>query len=246
MRPSILIVEDDRKLAQAIREGFATECWNTSVAERGEEGFTELALRDYDALVLDLMLPGRSGMEILREIRETENPIPILILSARDGVDDRVAGLENGADGYLVKPFAIQELVARMRALLRREKAGRACCLRLADLALDMVVRRARRGQQVLRLSSKEIDLLGLLLMYPHAVVSRGMIARHLWGESNTVSEVNNIIDVHMTRLRRKVDNPFPVKLVRTVRGAGFMLTDRNDSQAMSAEGGMTPPTLGQ
>jgi two-component system, OmpR family, copper resistance phosphate regulon response regulator CusR len=172
------------------------------------------------------MLPGRNGLEILKALRQRGVTTPVLILTARDEIEDRVLGLDGGADDYLVKPFAFPELLARVRALLRRGRPEQALRLKLADLEVDLVARRVQRGGQVLHLSGREYELLEYLLRSAGHVVSREMLARDVWGEPGRDATLDNLIDVHIARLRRKVDDPFERKLVRTVRGMGFTLAE--------------------
>jgi DNA-binding response OmpR family regulator len=222
----ILVVEDEKKVARALREGLEAEHYDVTVARTGEEGFYELNAQTFDLIILDLMLPGRDGLEILETAREHGVETPVLILTARDGVDDRVLGLDRGADDYLVKPFAFPELLARIRALLRRGRPDQVLKLKLADLEMDLVTRRVIRGSQALQLTGREYELLEYLLRHAGNIVSREMLSRDVWGEAGRDATTDNLIDVHIARLRRKLDDPFDVKLLKTVRGVGFMLTE--------------------
>jgi DNA-binding response OmpR family regulator len=220
---SILVVEDEVKVARAVKEGLEAEGYQVALARNGEEGF-RAAAGPFDLIVLDLMLPGCDGIEVLKRIRAGGSAIPVLVLTARDTIEDRVEGLDAGADDYLIKPFAFPELIARIRALLRRGRADAALRLRLADLELDRVDRTVVRGSVPIDLTPREFDLLEYLLRHQHALVSREMIAREVWREPNRGTPLDNVIDVHIARLRRKVDQDCAVKLIHTVRGVGFIL----------------------
>jgi len=220
----ILVVEDERKIARALQEGLETESYEVTLAQTGEEGFFLIHSEGFDLVVLDLMLPGRSGLEILATMRKRGLETPVLILTAKDAVEDRVLGLDTGADDYLVKPFAFPELLARVRALLRRGKAEPALHLKVDDLEIDVISRSAVRAGQPLELTAREFDLLEYLARHQGRVVSREMLARDVWKETARHTPLDNVIDVHIARLRRKVDDPFHQKLVHTVRGMGFVL----------------------
>jgi two-component system copper resistance phosphate regulon response regulator CusR len=222
----ILVVEDEAKVARALKEGLEREAYEVTVARTGEEGYYLLGARPFDLVVLDLMLPGRDGLEILATLRSRHRGIPVLILTARDAVQDRVAGLDAGADDYLVKPFAFPELLARLRALLRRGRGEQAVRLRVADLEVDVPARRVNRGGRDLELTSREFELLEYLLWNRGRVVSREMLARDVWRETRRATTLDNVIDVHIARLRRKVDDSFAVKLIQTVRGVGFIIKE--------------------
>jgi len=222
----ILVVEDEAKVAKALKEGLEAEHYEVMVARTGEEGFFLANAQTFDLVVLDLMLPGRDGIEVLNTLRKQGLQTPVLILTARDTVEDRVVGLDSGADDYLVKPFAFPELVARIRALLRRGRSDQVLRLKLADLEMDLVTHTAMRGGQALALTAREFDLLEYLLRQQGHVVSREMLARDVWKETSRATPLDNVIDVHVARLRRKVDGPFDVKLLQTVRGVGFVLRE--------------------
>ena len=222
----ILIVEDETKVAQALKEGLEREGFEVTVARTGEEGYYLLDARSFDLVVLDLMLPGRSGLEILGTLRTRDRGIPVLILTARDTVQDRVVGLDAGADDYLVKPFAFPELAARIRALLRRGRAEAVSRLRVSDLELDASARRVTRGGRGLELTAREFELLEYLLRNRGRVVSREMLAREVWKETDRATPLDNVIDVHIARLRRKIDDGFESKLIQTVRGVGYIVKD--------------------
>lgn len=223
MASRLLIVEDDEKTVRALASGLTREGFAVSTARTGEEGFFLLNTESFDLVVLDWMLPGRDGVEILKTLRARGARMPVLLLTARDAVEDRVQGLESGADDYLVKPFAFPELLARIRSLLRRVTAEP---LRrtLADLVVDLETRRAWRAGRALELTPREFDLLAYLARQPNQVVTREMLAKDVWRETNRATPLDNVIDVHVAHLRRKVDEGHPVKLIQTVRGVGFVL----------------------
>ena len=222
----ILVVEDEHKLAQALRDGLETDQHSVSLARTGEEGFYLVETEQFDLVILDVMLPGRSGIEILRAMRQHGFKTPVLMLTARDTVEDRVLGLDSGADDYLVKPFAFPELLARVRALSRRGGPDTAAHLRVADLEMDVVGRQAARNGQSLELTPREFDLLEYLVRHQGHVVSREMLARDVWKEPGRHTPLDNVIDVHVARLRGKVDERFDKKLVETVRGVGFVVRE--------------------
>jgi two-component system copper resistance phosphate regulon response regulator CusR len=220
----ILLVEDERKVAKALREGLEAESYSVAVAHSAEDGFFQLSSEPFDLAVLDVMLPGRSGIEMLSAMRKQGIATPVLLLTAKDTVEDRVLGLDAGADDYLVKPFAFPELSARVRALLRRGPIAPAPVLEIDDLQLDLPSRTVMRGGRTLELTVKEFEMLEYLLRHQGQVVSREMLARDVWKETMRHTPLDNVIDVHMVRIRRKVDEGFPKKLVHTVRGVGFIL----------------------
>ena len=223
----ILIVEDDGKVAGALKAGLANEGFETAVARTGEEGFYLASTEPFEAILLDLMLPGRSGLEVLSSLRKRGLTIPVLVLTARDAIEDRVRGLDTGADDYLVKPFAFAELLARLRALLRRGRPDGAVLLRLADLELDPVERTVARSGQPIELTAREFELLRYLVRLQGQIVSRDMLARDVWKETSRGTPLDNVIDVHIARLRRKVDQGAVRKLIHTVRGVGFVAGER-------------------
>jgi DNA-binding response OmpR family regulator len=220
----ILLVEDERKVAKALQKGLEGESYSVAVTHTGEDGFFRVSSEPFDLAVLDIMLPGRSGIEMLSAMRKQGIKIPVLLLTAKDTVEDRVIGLDAGADDYLVKPFAFPELSARIRALLRRGKTEPSVALRLADLQMDLLGHTATRGEETLDLTAKEFELLEYLLQHQGQVVSREMLARDVWKETTCPAPMHNVIDVHMARIRRKIDDGFSTKLVHTVRGVGFVL----------------------
>jgi DNA-binding response OmpR family regulator len=221
----ILVVEDEPKVAQALRQGLESESYSVVVATSGEDGFFLANSDPFDLVVLDVMLPGRSGIDILSAMRRRGMHIPVLLLTAKDTVADRVLGLDSGADDYLVKPFVFAELSARIRALLRRGKQDSPVILEVDDLRIDLITHKARRGNRPLQLTAKEYEVLEYLMRNHGQIVSREMLGRHVWLENRRHSTLDNVIDVHMARIRRKVDEGSATKLVHTVRGVGFVLT---------------------
>jgi len=225
----ILVVEDDKKVARALREGLQAEHYDVRVASTGEEGFFLVNHEVFDLVLLDLMLPRRDGVEVLTTLRKRGLQTPVLILTAKDTVDDRVQGLDLGADDYLVKPFAFPELVARIRALLRRGRMDQVLKLQLDDLEMDLLTRRVTRRGLTLDLTAKEFELLEYLLRHQCRVVSREMLARDVWQVAARATPLDNVIDVSIARLRRKIDDPFEKKLLHTLRGVGFMLGGKHE-----------------
>jgi len=223
---NILVIEDEHKVAEALKEGLEYEGYLVDIAHTGEDGFFLLNSKQYNLLLLDLMLPGRDGLEILKTIRDKKLNIPVLILTARDTVEDRVLGLDSGADDYLVKPFAFPELLARIRVLLKRGMEKQTSRLRCADLEMDLIKRKVSRGGKDASLTLREFDLLEYLLRNQNQIVSREMLAADVWKETNRATPIDNLIDVHIARLRRKIDDPFDTKLLHTVRGVGFIFSE--------------------
>jgi len=222
----ILVVEDEQKVANALREGLEDERYDVVVERTGENAFFRLTTEAFDLILLDLGLPGRDGLEILATLRAKGVKTPVLILTARDTLEDRVAGLDSGADDYLVKPFAFAELLARIRALLRRGRAAESPRLAVGDLTVDLITRKVIRGGSPVELTVREFELLEYLMRYEGQVVSRETLARDVWKETARTTPLDNVIDVHIARLRRKVDVDRPVRLIHTVRGVGFMLRE--------------------
>jgi len=220
----ILVVEDEQKVANALKEGLEEERYEVDLAYTGEDAFFRVNTEKFDLILLDLMLPGRDGLQILTSIRKRGVETPVLLLTARDTLEDRVSGLNAGADDYLIKPFAFAELLARIRALLRRGRSTDALRLSVGDLDMDIVTRKVTRGGHTVELTAREFELLEYLLRHEGQIVMRDMLAREVWKETTRGTPLNNVIDVHIARLRRKIDVDQPVKLIHTVRGVGFML----------------------
>ena len=220
----ILVIEDEPKVAKAILEGLEGNSYSVAVAQTGEDGFFRANSERFDLVILDVMLPGRNGIEVLDAIRKQGHKIPVLLLTARDSIEDRVVGLDAGADDYLVKPFAFPELLARIRALLRRGKPESTITLRMHDLEMDLVSRSVKRGTRLIDLTAREFELLEYFLRHQGQVVSREMLARDVWKQKLRHTPLDNVIDVLMVRLRRKVDEGSSTKLLHTVRGIGFVL----------------------
>ena len=221
----ILIVEDEPKTAAFLAKGLSEHGFVADVVANGRDGLHAARTQTYDLAILDVMLPGCDGWTILRELRAAGSQMPVLFLTAKDTVADRVKGLELGADDYLVKPFAFSELLARVRTILRRGSARQPETVRVADLEIDLLRHKAQRDGQRLDLSPKEFSLLSLLMRRAGEVLSRTLIAEQVW-DMNFHSDTN-VVDVHIRRLRAKVDDPFPQKLIHTVRGAGYVLEER-------------------
>jgi two-component system, OmpR family, copper resistance phosphate regulon response regulator CusR len=222
----ILVVEDEPKVGRAIEEGLQAEGYEVTLAKTGEDGFFLANSEQFDAIVLDLMLPGRDGMEVLNTLRKRGMGTPILLLTAKDAIEDRVSGLDAGADDYLVKPFAFPELSARIRVLLRRGKSDAPVSMRIDTLEMDPITRTVSRGGRRLDLTAREFELLEFLLRNKGRVVSREMLARDVWKEAARATPIDNVIDVHVARLRRKLDDHCEHKLLHTVRGVGFTLSE--------------------
>jgi two-component system, OmpR family, response regulator len=217
-----LVVEDEAKMAALIRRGLVEEGYAADVARTGEEALWMARATPYDAIVLDVMLPGRDGVDVCRELRASGVWSPILMLTARDGVEDRVAGLDGGADDYLTKPFSFAELLARLRALVRRAPQERPAVLEVGSLRLDPATRRAWRGDVEVRLSAKEFALLETFMRRAGDVVSRLDLLEHAWDYA--YENRSNVVDVYVRYLREKIDRPFGVESIETVRGAGYRL----------------------
>ena len=226
----ILIIEDERKLAEAIGEGLRGNGYEVALAHTGESGIKHLYDDPVDLILLDVMLPRVGGLEVLREIRRNGFKIPVLILTSKGSVEDRVRGLDSGADDYLVKPFAFPELLARLRALHRRANPESPSVLQIADLKMDTRGHTVVRGDIPIDLTGREFELLEYLLANRGTVVSREMVARDVWKTTIRYTSLDNVIDVHIARIRRKIDDPFPVKLLHTVRGVGFILRSVEES----------------
>lgn len=218
----ILIVEDDPKLGALLRQGLKEQGFAVDVAGDGATGLQLALSTDYDAIILDVLLPQQNGLEVLRELRRLDRPVPVLMLSALSAVEDRVRGLNLGADDYLAKPFDFQELLARLRAITRRPPVPPMTVLRVADLELDPVRREVKRGGRKLELTAKELALLEYLMRNKEVVVTRGMILDHVWGMDYDGG--SNLVEVYINYLRRKIDQDFEPKLIYTIRGAGYVL----------------------
>ena len=224
----VLVVEDERKIADFIRRGLTEQGYAVDVAYDGEEALDWPAVAEFDVVILDVMLPRRNGIDVCRTLRERGVRIPILMLTARDAVEDRVRGLDSGADDYLVKPFAFAELLARLRALARREPGVIAPSLEIGDLTLDTTTREVSRGGKLIEMTTKEYAILEYLMRHPNQVLTRLMIAEHVWNYD--FDNASNVIDVHIRNLRRKIDDGFSTKLISTIRGAGYRISARQAS----------------
>jgi len=218
----MLLVEDEKKLSELVARALRQESYAVDVADDGTRGWELVQVYDYDLIILDLMLPGLPGQELLRRIRRRSHQVPILILTARDATEEKVQNFEAGADDYLTKPFAFAELIMRVKALLRRGPVPRSSVLRVEDLEVDRLTQQVRRAGRRIELTPKEYALLEYLASSPGRVFSRTMIIEHVWDQS--FEGLTNIVDVYVRHLRSKVDDPFPVKLIRTVRGVGYGL----------------------
>ena len=222
----ILLVEDETKVGNALCAGLQAEGYEIVWAQTGEEGFFHASSRSFDLILLDVMLPGRDGIEVLDTLRKHGNKTPVLLLTARDAIEDRVLGLDTGADDYLVKPFAFAELSARIRALLRRNQQEPSATVTIGQLEIDAMRRTVIREGQRIDLTVREFELLEYLARHHGRIVSRDMLARDVWREVGRATPLDNVIDVHIARLRKKVDDPFAIKLLHTVRGVGFTLSE--------------------
>jgi two-component system, OmpR family, copper resistance phosphate regulon response regulator CusR len=222
--PHVLVVEDEQKTRESLAEGLRLEDWRITTAEDGDAALAALEKDTFDLLILDWMLPGRDGMAVLQLVRSRGNQVPVLLLTARGSLDDRVAGLESGADDYLAKPFAYAELLARCRALLRRPVLSTSQALTCGDLQLDARTRVAMRGGKEISLTPREVDILEYLMRYQGQNVSREMLERDVWKQTRRFTSLDNVIDVQMMRLRRKIDEEGALPLIHTVRGIGYRL----------------------
>ena len=220
----ILVVEDERKIARFVQKGLKEFGFAVDVIGRGDEALEIILDNPFDAIVLDIMLPGRDGLSILRALRERANAIPVLILTARGEIREKVEGLDLGADDYLAKPFAIEELAARLRALIRRQTGDNLVRYRIQDLTLDLASRIARRGNRRIDLTGREFSLLECLMRAPGRVFTRTQLCQHVWEYQFDAG--TNLVEVYIQRLRRKVDDNEPTKLIQTVRGAGYRIGD--------------------
>ena len=220
----ILVVEDNLKLASFIRKGLKEQQYAVETCVSGEEALQMIGAQPYDLLILDLMLPGMNGLEVIQVMRSRKDLMPVLILTAKDAIEDRVKGLDSGADDYMVKPFAFVELLARVRSLLRRTEGAKAGGLTVADLTLDPVTREVKRGGKVISLSGKEYALLEFFMKNTGKVLTRTMIAEHVWDRN--FASFSNVIDVFVNFLRNKIDRESELKLIHTVRGVGYIMKE--------------------
>jgi DNA-binding response OmpR family regulator len=218
----VLLVEDDARVASFIRRGLREEQYTVDVAKDGDEALYLAQTGEFDLVILDLMLPKRSGWDVLAALRAERISVPVLVLTAKDEIEDKVRGLNAGADDYLTKPFGFDELLARVRALLRRRGDLARTVMRAGNLELDTLRHRAKRGERLLDLTSREYALLEFLLRHTNRVVTRTMLAEHVW--EHDFDPLSNVIDVHIARLRRKIDDEETQKLLHTIRGSGYML----------------------
>jgi len=226
----VLVAEDERKISTYLKRGLEEQGYAVDTAFTGREALDYAEAAPYDIIVLDIMLPEMDGLTVCRELRKHGNRTPILILTARDTLDDRVNGLDAGADDYLIKPFALKELLARLRAMSRRNAdTPKSPILQISDLTLDTLTRRVKRGVKTIELTSKEYAVLECLLREPDRVLSRTQIAEHVWNYD--VNNQSNVVDVYIRNLRRKIDDGVEIKLIHTIRGAGYRLSIENDDE---------------
>jgi len=224
----VLVVEDERKISSYLKRGLEEQGYAVDTAFTGLEALEYADAAPYDMIILDILLPEMDGLTACREMRERGNRTPILMLTARDTVDDRVNGLDAGADDYLVKPFALKELLARLRAMSRRNvEQPKTSTLQLADLTLDTITRRVKRSDKLIDLTAKEYAVLECLLREPERVLTRTQIAEHVWNYD--VFNQSNVVDVYIRNLRRKIDDGFDIKLIHTIRGAGYRLSEESN-----------------
>jgi DNA-binding response OmpR family regulator len=225
----ILLVEDERKISAYVKRGLEEQGYAVDAAYTGQEALDWASTIEVDLIVLDILLPELDGLSVCRELRKKGSCVPILMLTARDAIDDRVAGLDAGADDYLVKPFAMKELLARLRALSRRSnESPKDTLLQIADLTLDTLTQRIKRGGKLIPLASKEFAVLECLMREPERVLSRTQIAEHVWNYD--VYNQSNVVDVYIRNLRRKIDDPFELKLLHTIRGSGYRISAESDA----------------
>ena len=222
----ILLVEDEQKMLDFLKQGLEEQGYAVDAADNGDDGLHWALNFAYDVMLLDVMLPGMNGIEICRELRNQRVITPVIMLTARDTIDDRVAGLDCGADDYLVKPFAFRELLARIRALSRRDSYQKSVTLTVGDLLLDTVTHTAKRGDTTIELTTKEYTLLEFMMLHPNQVLSRTVIAEHLW--SYEYAPDSNVVDVYIRYLRKKLDDDYEEKYIHTIRGTGYQLADPN------------------
>jgi two-component system OmpR family response regulator len=218
----VLIVEDEKKIASFLRKGLESQGFVVDVSHHGDEGFTLATTRPYDAAILDIMLPGKDGLSILRNLRDRKSPLPVILLTARSELNERLEGLNLGADDYLTKPFHIEELIARLHAVARRATGATQSILTVGDLTMNLLTREVRRAGQRLELTAREFSLLEHLMRSPGRVLTRVEICERVW-EYN-FDPGTNLVDVYVQRIRKKVDGDFPAKLIETIRGVGYRI----------------------
>lgn len=218
----ILVVDDDRRLCNIVKRGLVEEAHSVDVAYDGEEGGYLAEVNPYDLIILDIMMPKKDGIEVCRDLRLKNINTPIMMLTAKDAVEDRVKGLDSGADDYVIKPFAFSELLARVRALLRREGSLKSSDLSVGELTLDTRARELRKGKKIIELTTKEYTILEYLMRHPNMVITRTMIEEHAWDYD--FDSLSNVVDVYIRRLRRKIDDGEKENIIQTVRGAGYRL----------------------
>jgi heavy metal response regulator len=218
----ILVVEDEKKVGAFIKKGLEEDSYSVELAHDGDKGEELAVAQNFDLIILDILMPKKDGLTLLKELRAKQISTPVLMITAKGSVDDKVKGLDSGADDYLVKPFAIAELLARVRSLLRRGPAEKSTSLVVADLALDLVSHKARRGDKLIELTAKEYTLLEYFMRNANKVLSRTIISEHIWNYNFDTG--TNIIDVYINHLRNKIDGGFDKKLIHTVRGVGYMM----------------------
>jgi DNA-binding response OmpR family regulator len=228
--PRILIIEDERKVLRSLERGLQAEAYEVVGASTGETGYNLALTKDFDCIILDLLLPGRSGLDVLSDLRRNGKTVPVLILTARDAIEDRVLGLNAGSDDYLGKPFAFAELLARLRVLLRRKRNDRETLLQEGDLEVDLIERRASRGGTDIPLTPREFELLVYLLRHKNTTVTRAMLGLDVWREPSWT--LTNVIEVHVNSLRRKLEDPGRPQLIHTLRGVGYSLHAQDSGSA--------------
>lgn len=221
----VLVVEDQAKIASFVQKGLEEQGMTVDLCHDGDEGYRLANSLPYDAIVLDIMLPGRDGLSILRNLREQKNTVPVLLLTARDSLSERVEGLNLGADDYLTKPFYVEELIARLNTIVRRTSGQALNVLQIGDLRVDLIKREVTRGEDVISLTSREFELLEYLMRSPGRVFTRIQICEHVWNYH--FDPQTNLVDVYIKRLRKKVDQPYEPKLIHTVRGVGYRIGNR-------------------
>jgi len=225
----ILVVEDNKRLSDSLRRTLEDDGYAIDTAYDGLDGEEMALMETYDVIILDIMLPEKDGLTVCRDIRDKHINTPVLMLTARDALNDRVSGLDSGADDYLVKPFEVDELRARIRALLRRESTSKAALLQVGNLTLDPATHAVERAGRAIDLTAKEFSLLEYFMRHPNHIISRELAESHLWSYDQVVT--SNVVDVYIRRLRRKIDDPYEVKLFETVRGAGYRLHTPEERQ---------------